>query len=462
MSFRASNGSRRVRIRPMLRVFLYGVMWFSGGPGFRFLLPNDARGAEPKGKNDEAVRLADDSADILVVPAATVSSMRLTGFTAAASRAPHPLRLTGQLMLDPSRLVHVHTRFTGEVIQIGESSRADNPQLRVGDRVKRGQLLAVLWSKEIGEKKSDLVDALSALSLHETIYRHLKSLDNSGAVSQRNIEEMRRNYESDLIQVERLRRTLRSWRLDESELKEVEAEAQRIHDRASHPPDSPPADGPSETAPTSGADSHWAEIEIRAPLDGVILEKNLTVGDIVETDDDLFKIADLTRLIVMANIYEEDIPSLTGIPEEQREWRVNLTSLAATGPITGRIESIGNVIDPNQHTAVVQGWIDNAQGNFRVGQFIEAVVSVPEGQDEVEIPITALLDDGEHKAVFIAKAEDMTRLERRPVVVRRRTGRAAFLANDRERGVQAGERVLTRGVLELNAVLEELRPTPPK
>jgi len=442
-------------------VLLLGVMWFSGGPGFQYLSTSVARGAEPKGKSDEMVRLADDSPDTLLVPAATVSSMRLTGFTAAASRTPHPLRLTGQLMLDPSRLVHVHTRFTGEVIQIGESSRPDNPQLRVGDRVKRGQLLAVLWSKEIGEKKSDLVDALSSLSLHETIYKHLKSLDNSGAVAQRNIEEMRRNYESDLIQVERLRRTLRSWRLDESELTEVEAEAKRIHDQANRP-DMPPENGTGAQKVPAAADSHWAEIEIRAPFDGIILEKNLTVADIVSPDDDLFKIADLTRLTVMANIYEEDIPTLTRIPEEQRTWRVNLTSLTAAEPITGRIESIGNVIDPNQHTAVVQGWIDNTKGNFRVGQFIEAVISAPEGEDEVEIPIAALLDDGEHKAVFIAKAEDMTRLERRTVVVRRRTGRAAFLANDRQGGVQAGERVLTRGVLELNAVLEELRPTPPK
>ncbi len=415
--------------------------------------------AEPKGAAAETVRLADDSPNTVIVPPATVASMRLTGFVVAPSRAPHPLRLTGQLMLDPNRLVHVHTRFTGEVIQIGDSTRPDNPQLRVGDRVKRGQLLAVLWSKEIGEKKSDLVDALSSLALHETIYRNLKSLDNSGAVAQRNIEEMRRNYESDLIQVERLRRTLRSWRLDESELKEVEAEAKRIHEQASHAPDAaPPKEGAGEGERHAAPDAHWAEIEIRAPLDGVILEKNLTVGDIVETDDDLFKIADLSRLVVAANIYEDDLPTLLGLPAEERTWQVNLTSLGATAPIRGKIESIGNVIDPNQHTAVVQGWIDNTQGHFRVGQFIEAVISIPDGGDEVEIPITALLDDGERKSVFIARKDDMTTLERRSVTVRRRTGRAAFVPNDRKEGVATGERVLTRGVLELNAVLEELSP----
>jgi len=46
---------------------------------------------------------------------------------------------------------------------------------------------------------------------------------------------------------------------------------------------------------------------------GVILEKNFTVGDIVDTTHDMFKIADLSRLGVMANVYEEDLPKLVAL-----------------------------------------------------------------------------------------------------------------------------------------------------
>lgn len=451
----SSETTRRPR-RSFVLIGTAVVLVLIAGTVFYGLPSTSAAPPETSPRESAAVRLSSEAPDTLVIPAPTVTTMRLTGATAQPARSAQPLRLTGQLMLDPSRLVHVHTRFSGEVVEVGPSDRGKESPLRVGDSVHKGQLLAILWSREIGEKKSDLVDALSALALHESIYRHLKSIDNTGAVAQRSIEEMRRAYESDLILVERLRRTLRSWRLDETEIQEIETEAKRIHERASAGPEG----APNLAAPP--ADPRWAEIEIRAPLDGVILEKNLTVGDIMTTDDDLFKIADLSRLVVMANVYEEDLPTLSAMPADRRTWQVRLTAHAAAEPVTGRIETIGNVIDPNQHTAVAQGWIDNADRQFRVGQFIEAVVPIDGGEDEVEVPITSVIDDGASKFVFIAKTENLTVVQRRPVEIRRRTGRAAFLPNRTDGGVAAGERVLTRGVLELSSVLEELRPTEPR
>jgi len=52
---------------------------------------------------------------------------------------------------------------------------------------------------------------------------------------------------------------------------------------------------------------------VKAPLDGVILEKNIAVGDIVDTSLDLFKVADLTSLGVMVHVYEEDLPTLRAL-----------------------------------------------------------------------------------------------------------------------------------------------------
>ena len=175
---------------------------------------------------------AADGSESLIVPTDTVRGMKLASRVVARTEQTKPLRLTGQLMLDPIRLVHVSSRFDGEVVRIEEwpaMEKAAARRLRIGDRVQKGQLLAVVWSKEIGEKKSDLVDALSQLALHEMTYKKLKSLEKSGGVPQRTIDEMQQTVESNIIQVERLRRTLRSWRLDEIELTEVEAEAQRIH-----------------------------------------------------------------------------------------------------------------------------------------------------------------------------------------------------------------------------------------
>ncbi len=392
--------------------------------------------------------------ETLSIPEATVRSMQLSARLARTASQPSTLKLSGRLMLDPNELVHVNSRFPGEVIRVGMLPDRKR-QLRAGDPVKAGQLLAIIWSKEIGEKKSDLVDALSQLALHEAIFKTLKDPGISDAVPRRSIEEGRRNYESDLIEVERLRRTLQSWRLSEEELAEIEREAQRFHKWVMRP-----VDKDNLEKPPSRIDESWAEIDIRSPLDGVILEKNLTVGDIIRTDQDhdLFKVADLSRLVVAANVYEEDIPTLTALPDDQRTWQVRLTTNPQAPVMSGQIESIGKVIDPNQHTAIVQGWIDNSQGELRVGQFVEALVSLPAQPGLTEIPLAGLIDDGPRKLVIVALDDSLTRLQRREVSVVNRSKNAVLVRGDGPLAIQEGDRILVRGVLELSNVLDRLQP----
>ncbi len=325
----------------------------------------------------------------------------------------------------------------------------------MGDRVKKGQLLAVIWSKEIGEKKSDLVDALSQLMQHQTTYNNLKSIEKTGALPQRSIDEMRRIVESDIIQVERLRRTLRSWRLDDAELKAVEAEAMRVHNQSLKILN--PSQG--ETKSDSPIERNWAEVDIRSPIDGEILELNLAVGDMVSSTDDLFKIADLSRLIVMANAYEEDLPALKRLPENQRSWVVKLVSQPADPEYLGEIGSIGSVIDPNQHTAIVQGWIDNAKGDLRVGQFVEAVVKIPNETELVEFSNRAIIDEGATKYVFVALEKDLRRVQRREVRLQRRTAQKVYVPAAGPGSVKPGEQVLVRGLLELSSVWTEQSET---
>ena len=75
---------------------------------------------------------------------------------------PIVVELPGTLSFDADRLSHVHSRFAGEVVEIGVVQGGSRP-LDFGASVHKGQLLAVIWSRELGEKKSELVDALSQL-----------------------------------------------------------------------------------------------------------------------------------------------------------------------------------------------------------------------------------------------------------------------------------------------------------
>lgn len=430
----------------LIAMFLGGAWWST--------MHKSGLGATPNvsPRDAEVSQISFSDPDTLNVPQSTVRSMRLATRNARVAVQPSTLKLTGWLWVDPNELVHVNTRFPGEVIKIGMMSDGSRT-LRAGDTIQAGQLLAIIWSKEIGEKKSDLVDALSQLSLHEAIYKTLKEPGIAASVPRTKIDEMQRSYESDLIEVERLRRTLRSWRLGEHELAEIEEEAERFHKLVMQPPGKQ-----SEPLPSSKIDESWAEIDIKSPLDGFILEKNLTVGEIVETDKELFQVANLNRLMVMANIYEEDIPKLTSLPESERQWRVRLTTNPKAKTVTGQIETIGKVVDLRQHTAVVQGWIDNTHGELRIGQFVEALISLPAQPGLVEVPLEGLIDDGPRKFVILALDDSLTKLERREVAVVSRSKNSVLVRGDGPFAIRDGDRILIRGVLELSSTLDRLKP----
>src|SRR5262249_46004660 len=158
-----------------------------------------------------------------------------------------------------------------------------------------------------------------------------------------------------VVAVARAEATLRTWRVSEAEMDAVAAEAARL--------------GKQDGRPDPNTVRRWARVELRAPIAGTILEKNIAVGDIVDTSTDLFKIADLTRLCVWAHAYEDDLPGLLALPKPIR-WTVRLKADPQGAAVTGVIDKIGDLIDPNQHTALVLGRVENFDERMRAGQFI--------------------------------------------------------------------------------------------
>jgi cobalt-zinc-cadmium efflux system membrane fusion protein len=426
--------------------------------------------------------------DMIGLPPQAVQSLSVETAEARQATEGRPLPpLSGSLALDANHLVRIHARFAGEVVQIGERADArtgDGRPLRFGDAVEKGQLLAVVWSKDLGEKKSELVDALSRLRVDEETMRRLQ--DAPGAVSDRALREAEQKVESDEIAVAKAQRTLRSWRLTPAEVREVEAEADYLHERyrrrvrGKQYTDADPPDEAEEERTR-----RWAQVEVRAPFAGTLLEKNTAVGDIVDTSADLFKIADLTHLSVWVHAYEEDLPALRELGPGPIHWTIRLKADPQAPPLHGTVDKIGDIIDPAQHTALVTGTVDNPQGRLRAGQFVTATIDLPAAPDEVSIPTQALVEDGRESVVFIrVKPERLSPAEvragyayfavRRVRVVRRYHDvvyvRSRLTDGDRRltpaaqreglqppEALEAGEEVVRQGALEMRSALENLR-----
>jgi cobalt-zinc-cadmium efflux system membrane fusion protein len=354
--------------------------------------------------------------DTLRVPNDVARSVGIQTAVIHQATEPQPLELSGSLALDPNHLVRVHSRFAGEVMEIGTTEEGSGefatvPQpLRFGDTIKQGQVLAVVWSKELGEKKSELIDALSQLRVDKEALDRLEALYREGAVPDAQVRQARRNYESDLNAVARAERTLRVWRVPEKEIEAVHEEAERIRQRGGkRDPDK---------------ERNWPRVEVTAPFAGTIVEKNVSRGDIVDTSTDMFKIARIEALTASVYAYEEDLPALRALPPDQRRWTIRITADPTAPPIPGTFDRIGHVIDPTQHTAQVTGPLDNPSGQLRAGQFITATVELPPPPAAVSVPIGALVEDGEESIVFVrtGRRENGTTqyTMRRVLVVQRR------------------------------------------
>lgn len=435
-----------------------GFLAVLGGSAAWLAMTASARPAGPAGTVTEKVVKPDQlrrvGANNLVVPAEVAA--RLGVRTALARPAARPIKLPhlhGTLALDNNCLVRVHARFAGEVVALGtttgeaESSLSTQPPsvstqpVRFGDRVRKGQLLAVIWSKDLGEKKSELVEALARLRTDEETYRRLQSLMQSGGTAERSVREAERVVQADRVAVARVERTLRSWRLAEEEIAAVRTEAKRL---------AQPDDKPGDTA-------DWARVEVRAPQDGVILEKNVSIGDIIDTSMDLFKIGDLSHLSVWAHVYEEDLPQIQALPKPIR-WTVNIPSRPGVS-FPGTMEQVSAVIDPGQHTALVSGRVENPDGSLKVGQFVTVALEIPAPSGEIEVPAGAVVEDGRESVVFIQPDAAASTFSRQRVQVARRFRDLIYLKEQAD-GVHSGDRLVTTGALLLRDALEELPVSP--
>lgn len=234
----------------------------------------------------------------------------------------------------------------------------------------------------------------------------------------------------------------------------------------------------------------WAHDEVKVPLNRfdanaelTIVEKNCNNDEKVDPGNPtpLFKLADLRRLQIWVHPPEEYLPilreRLAKRDGQGLKWLIRLQSESANAPpLTLDIVQVAPSLEPNQHTPIVMGYLDNPGGNkYLVGQFVTATIFVPPDPDTVEIPTEALNEVENQALVFVeTNAAKREYTLKRVAVVRRfkqvtyvrtkltpeeeQTSRAEVQRGRRPiQPLLPGERVITRGVVELTAALENLQ-----
>ena len=182
-------------------------------------------------------------------------------------------------------------------------------------------------------------------------------------------------------------------------------------------------------------------LEVLSPLDGVVLERSVTVGQTIDASTSLMHVADLSHLLAQADVYETDLASVRlGQP-------VRLTVAAFRGQLfTGRIVRLSDIIDPERRTLRVFIDVRNTRDRaLKPEMFAQVSVIIGSSGRLVAVPNEAVQSDGAERFVFVQNGDGYLRQN---VVVGERNDQYTAIRS----GIVAGDMVVTRGAAELKTV----------
>ncbi|MEO6994471.1 MAG: efflux RND transporter periplasmic adaptor subunit [Lacunisphaera sp.] len=179
----------------------------------------------------------------------------------------------------------------------------------------------------------------------------------------------------------------------------------------------------------------------RAPADGVVIEKMAIAGQMVKPGERIFRLADLSHVWVLAQIYEQDLAFV----HAGQDATVRVTY----GPertIDGRVELLLPQVEDQTRSATARIVLPNPDGSLRPGMFVDVRFAAKIADDAVLVPDLAVLRSGEHNTVFIANADGS--FEPREVRLGMRSQGNLYQVLD---GLAGGERVVTSGQFMLDS-----------
>ena len=318
------------------------------------------------------------------------------------------LSLPGKVQYSEDRFVKISSPLVGRVTDV---------HAKLGDKVAAGQVLVSIDSADIGAAYSDYVKAESDLQLATRNYELAKDLFEAKALSKKDLVQAENDYFKAQAENRRARERLLALRVPAAELDKPRAE-QRITSR----------------------------FDLKAPLNGTVVERNVTVGQLVGADPAqmLYTIADLSVLQVIAEVYERDLSRVAkGAP-------VSVLVEAYPGEtFTGTIVYVGDVVDPTTRTIKIRCNVTNRGLKLKPEMFARVGLKMGQGAPVLVLPREAVMEVGGQEFVFVQGADG--KYVRRLVV----TGLASGDTIQIREGLQAGEKVVVKGALLIKGEQEK-------
>lgn len=394
----------------MIPILLILLMFLSGcaeGPKVP-VVPSEA-GSKPPG-------------DILLtLSPAQEQTIGLTEEVATIRQVPSTVGLTGKVQAATPLLSHVYSLVSGQAMQVPVS---------LGEPIHPGQTLAVVRSDQVGQIETDLLQAMLQLDqdlkqaqvqleLSQKAYQREAKLFNARVSAKADVESAQAQYQKDQAALSgikaRRQATIQTYQARLSLYGLGGNVAQQVVITRHISP----------------------YTTIHASRNGILIERNINTGELVDPAKELFLIADLSTVWIVGNVFEQDIHAVKhGQPVD-----VKLNSLPNTSHM-GIVDLVGAMLDPQTRTLDIRVEVPNPNMALKPNMF--ARMSILTGQRNVlAIPKTAIQQNGDHTYVYVPVAAHQ--YEERPVNVTMTDDPFVEVLS----GLRPGEKVVSHGTLSL-------------
>lgn len=263
------------------------------------------------------------------------------------------LSLPGEVRFDEDRTSHIVPRAAGVV---------ESVKVNLGQKVKQGELLAVIASQQISDQRSELAASQRRVELARTTFQR-----------ERQLWQDKISAEQDYL-------------LARQALQEAEIALNNARQKMN---------ALSGSAVLVGGNRY----ELRAPFAGVVVEKHLGVGEVVSETSAAFTLSDLSQVWVTFGVFPKDLNKVqVGRP-------VKVSSAEMGTDVMGTVAYVGNLLGEQTRTATVRVSVANPDDSWRPGLFVAVQVATDSYSAPVTVPVEAIQTVEDKPSLFVRTAE---------------------------------------------------------
>jgi len=324
---------------------------------------------------------------------------------------------TGKILVPEDRVAMIGPVNEGRIVRLYAGQ---------GSRVKKGQKLADLESADIDQAEADYLNALAdyenarrssvaEVKLAQATYDRTKFLYEKTITAGKNLQTAEHDLEVAKASAENsVNGTKAALTAARRHLLILGLKDSTIDSLANKP-------------------DLAAVFSLNSPIDGTVVERNATVGATVGADANLFKIINVSRVWVDANVFEKDLQRV------RLGQEVKLTVPAFPGStFSGRVILVNSIVDPDTRTVKVRTEVPNPDGRLKPDMFANVEIITDLNRSAISIPQSAVLNDQGKTVVFVAEGNSY---KKRQVHTGIQNGDLVEIID----GLNAGDKVIVKG-----------------